>query len=94
MVLDTPTQMIIELACIPGRVCMDATAAVERIAMLDYDFENTPEEYLFDNGFKFCSDNEQYIAVSLLETGLELNGLHAMERAHAACLAIGDIFDV
>jgi hypothetical protein len=62
--------------------------------VIDYDFECTPEEYLFDNGVKFCSDNERLVAIALLDSGLEVNGLNTMERAHCAMLAIGDIFDV
>ena len=59
--------------------------------MLDYDFENSAEEYLSDNEFNFCSDNERLVAIMFLETGLEVNGYEAMERAHCAMIAIGDI---
>ena len=59
--------------------------------MIDYDFENSAEEYLSDNEVKFCSDNERLVALMFLESGLESNGEYAMERAHAAMVAIGDI---
>lgn len=36
-----------------------------------------------------CNDSERTAAIALLETGLEARPYHAMERAHAVCVALG-----
>lgn len=40
-----------------------------------------------------CNNFERKVAIAFLESGLEARPFHAMERAHAACVALGLVYD-